>query len=419
MKKLAIFVFIIFIAQLSFAQDVGQVYIYSGTGDFCEVSGPNAFYTWGMSPGEYFLNGGVGVYHVGVEGSRSWQVYPALGYVSNPNGGSGDGSFTISAIVTTPTTQATNVNFTGVQNTQMTVNWTSGNGDKRAVFVLLGSSGNAAPGDNTTYTADTAFQSGTQIGSTGWYCVYNGTGTTVTVTNLTASTGYRAHVCEYNGSAGSELYNKDASTGNPTHLDSTLPVTLLSFTASVDRSDAITLTWVTESEIKNLGFILERREEETDWIEIASYITYPELQGQGSVTYRTDYYFTDNTVEAGHTYDYRLADVSYAGVKEYHSLMVLSVNVTAVVPEEYVLHPAYPNPFNPTATIRYELPQASDVQITIYDLLGKEVTTLLSETQDAGFKSVQWDATEVSSGLYFYQVRAGEFVQTRKMVLLK
>ena len=79
----------------------------------------------------------------------------------------------------------------------------------------------------------------------------------------------------------------------------------------------------------------------------------------------------------------------------------------------------YPNPFNPVTTIKYELPQRLDVQITIYDLLGREVATLLSEVQDAGYKSVQWDATTVSSGMYFYHIRAGEFVQTRKMVLLK
>ena len=84
----------------------------------------------------------------------------------------------------------------------------------------------------------------------------------------------------------------------------------------------------------------------------------------------------------------------------------------------------YPNPFNPISTIQYQLPQRSDVQITIYDLLGREVTTLVSETQEAGFKSVQWNATNdkgqpVSTGVYFYQIKADGFVETRKMVLLR
>ncbi len=85
----------------------------------------------------------------------------------------------------------------------------------------------------------------------------------------------------------------------------------------------------------------------------------------------------------------------------------------------YKLDQNCPNPFNPITTIQYELPQRSDVQVTIYDLLGRDVTTLVSETQDAGYKSIQWDATNVSSGMYFYQIKAGEYIVTRKMLLLK
>ncbi len=86
---------------------------------------------------------------------------------------------------------------------------------------------------------------------------------------------------------------------------------------------------------------------------------------------------------------------------------------------EFRLFQNYPNPFNPTTTIQYDLPQRSDVQITIYDLLGREVTSLMSETQEAGFKTVHWDARNVPSGMYFYQIRSGDFVQTKKMVVLK
>ncbi len=88
-------------------------------------------------------------------------------------------------------------------------------------------------------------------------------------------------------------------------------------------------------------------------------------------------------------------------------------------PKEFYLLPNYPNPFNPITTIQYKLPQQSDVQITIYDMLGKKVTILASEIQDAGYKSIQWNAANVPSGMYFYQIKAGEYIQTRKMVLLK
>ena len=119
---------------------------------------------------------------------------------------------------------------------------------------------------------------------------------------------------------------------------------------------------------------------------------------------------------------------------------LLSTNDQPQLPSEYQLFQNYPNPFNPITTIHYELPHRSDVQITIFDLLGRKVTTLTSEKQDAGYKSVIWNGTNdqgrpVSSGVYFYQIRvydshaigAGDsstssgqcFVQTKKMILLK
>ena len=94
------------------------------------------------------------------------------------------------------------------------------------------------------------------------------------------------------------------------------------------------------------------------------------------------------------------------------------------IPEKFILHPPYPNPFNPSTTLRYDLPEKTTVNIIIYDMLGRQVKTVVNTTQEAGFKSVIWDATNsqgkpVSAGVYFYQIQAGKFVQTRKMVLLK
>jgi hypothetical protein len=94
------------------------------------------------------------------------------------------------------------------------------------------------------------------------------------------------------------------------------------------------------------------------------------------------------------------------------------------IPEVFALHQNYPNPFNPVTTLRYDLPEQANVNIIIYDMLGRQVRTLVNQTQDAGFKSVIWDATndfgkQVSAGVYIYQIQAGEFVQTKKMVLLK
>ena len=96
----------------------------------------------------------------------------------------------------------------------------------------------------------------------------------------------------------------------------------------------------------------------------------------------------------------------------------------AVAPAIFTLHQNFPNPFNPITTLRYDLPSDAFVTLTVYDMLGKEITQLVNTTQQAGFKSVHWDATEsmgipVGAGVYLYQIQAGDFVQTKKMVLLK
>jgi len=102
----------------------------------------------------------------------------------------------------------------------------------------------------------------------------------------------------------------------------------------------------------------------------------------------------------------------------------LSAYLEGLIPDEFALHQNYPNPFNPITTLRYDLPETDLVNITIYDMLGREVKTLINQTQDAGYRSVIWDATNdygkpVSAGIYLYQIQAGEYISTKKMVLLK
>ncbi|HIA29790.1 MAG TPA: T9SS type A sorting domain-containing protein, partial [Candidatus Marinimicrobia bacterium] len=90
-----------------------------------------------------------------------------------------------------------------------------------------------------------------------------------------------------------------------------------------------------------------------------------------------------------------------------------------VLPTSFALHQNYPNPFNPVTTLRYDLPQESDVTLTIYDITGRMVQTLVNELQQAGMKKVIWNASDVSSGVYIYRIQAGNFTKTRKMILLK
>ena len=102
---------------------------------------------------------------------------------------------------------------------------------------------------------------------------------------------------------------------------------------------------------------------------------------------------------------------------------ILSIDKDAI-PLQYTLHQNYPNPFNPVTTLRYDIPENSHVTITIYDMLGRQVKTLINQTQNSGYRSVIWDATNdlgqpVSAGIYLYTIQAGDFRQTKKMVLLK
>ena len=102
----------------------------------------------------------------------------------------------------------------------------------------------------------------------------------------------------------------------------------------------------------------------------------------------------------------------------------MTLGKRTILPNNYTLHQNYPNPFNPVTTLRYSLPYYAHVTITIYDLNGKEINQLVNTSQPAGHKTVQWNATDmhgkpVSAGVYLYQIQAGDFVQTRKMVLLK
>ncbi len=209
--------------------------------------------------------------------------------------------------------------------------------------------------------------------------------------------------------------------------DYSLPVELASFNVR-QENDGIILEWITESEIENLGFIIERKYiKNPEWKEIASYRTHPELQGQGSVTYRTEYQFVDNLVQTGTTYQYRLADVSYDGVVKYHGIVKIIVKSydEMVLPGQFLLKSAYPNPFNPITNISYILSEDSDISLIIVDISGRSVKQLVYETKySKGNYSVNWDGTndngiKLSSGIYFVVMKANAMTTSQKIVLLR
>jgi len=139
-------------------------------------------------------------------------------------------------------------------------------------------------------------------------------------------------------------------------------------------------------------------------------------------------YFEDDDLEYDTEYFYRLYYVSGGDNSEYSDILSVTLDWMSVkedqLPKTYAIHQNYPNPFNPITTLRYGLPEDAMVNITIYDMMGRIVSTLVNENQSSGYKTLQWNATNdsgqpVSAGVYIYKIKAGHFAQTKKMILLK
>jgi len=89
------------------------------------------------------------------------------------------------------------------------------------------------------------------------------------------------------------------------------------------------------------------------------------------------------------------------------------------IPKKYALHQNYPNPFNAKTIINYELPITNEVELAVYDMLGKKIITLVNEVKNAGFHQVAWDASQYASGIFYYQLKAGEFQTIKRMIYIK
>ena len=210
--------------------------------------------------------------------------------------------------------------------------------------------------------------------------------------------------------------------------DLALPVELTSFTA-MPVQGGILLQWATQSEKDNLGFMLQRKMTDDAWQTIASFQTHEALRGQGSTSMPTFYEFADDSVQADATYNYRLGDVDISGIVTWHAPISVSTfsntfNETVQQPKTLRLLPAFPNPFNPQTVLRYELPETANVRMTIFDMSGRRVKTLVSQRQTAGSYSYVWDGSNesgvrLSSGVYIVQLQAGNVRQSRQVVFLQ
>jgi hypothetical protein len=168
------------------------------------------------------------------------------------------------------------------------------------------------------------------------------------------------------------------------------------------------LNWTTATETNNAGFSVERKGIEGNWTTLGF------VNGHGNSTEINNYIFTDRDVPYGN-YTYRLKQTNYDGTYKYSA----EVNAEVLPVTTFSLMQNYPNPFNPSTSIKYSLPSEEFVTLKVFDILGREVTTLVNQKQGIGEHTINFDASRFNSGVYFYSIRAGKFTDTKKMLLTK
>jgi hypothetical protein len=184
---------------------------------------------------------------------------------------------------------------------------------------------------------------------------------------------------------------------------SIVPVELESFSATMVGNN-INLTWITATELNNHGFELFRNGNKIAFI-----------AGKGTSTEKQEYFYEDANLKPG-IYNYRLEQIDFDGTR---SIVSKEITVYLTLPERFSLEQNYPNPFNPSTVISWQSPVSSWQTLKVYDLLGREVATLVDEYKPAGRYEVEFDGRNLSTGSYFYRLQVGEFMETKKLILLK
>jgi len=201
------------------------------------------------------------------------------------------------------------------------------------------------------------------------------------------------------GGTGGKLYKSS--------LPSVLPVELSSFTAQAENQKVI-LRWTTVTELNNNGFEIQRRVMESEFVTIGF------VRGEGTTTNQKEYSYVDKDI-IGAKYFYRLKQIDYNGNYEYSDV----IEIDAFSIDEYALEQNFPNPFNPSTKIKYSIPYSSLVTLKVFDALGNKIETLVNEEKPSGSYEVNFNASSLTSGVYFYRLQDGSFVETKKMILIK
>ncbi len=190
-----------------------------------------------------------------------------------------------------------------------------------------------------------------------------------------------------------------------------VPVELISFNADIING-RIRLSWQTATELNNSGFEIQRKESQSvrnsNWSDIGF------IKGNGTTSEIHNYSFIDSENLEG-KFSYRLKQLDYDGTYGYSD----EINVYIDVPQKFSLAQNYPNPFNPSTTINYSISNSEFVSLKIYNILGKEIAAPVNEKQEAGNYEIVFDGSELASGVYFYQLKAGSNLGIKKMLLAK
>ncbi len=244
--------------------------------------------------------------------------------------------------------------------------------------------------------------------------IYEGTSTSLTVKGLNPNTTYYFTIYARSSDA-TPVFSASSLSVSATTLDAATPVELVSFNYTV-IGENIRLNWETKTETNNFGWEIEKTPlnppvnggTKGGWKNIGF------VAGKGTTTEKQAYTFSSRITNHASRELFRLKQIDHDGNFAFSN--ILSVNLT---PDSYNLSQNYPNPFNPKTTISYQLTANSFVSLVVYDLLGKEVRTLVNKNSEAGNYSVDFDATDLPSGIYFYKLTAGNFSEMKKMMVVK
>ena len=174
------------------------------------------------------------------------------------------------------------------------------------------------------------------------------------------------------------------------------------------------LNWKTATETNNKGFEVERQVSSKQKSVSSQWEKIGFVGGYGTTTDPRSYSFTDQNLSSGN-YEYRLKQIDFDGSYEYSNIVEVEVNA----PLQFALSQNYPNPFNPSTQIEYTIPEDGYVSLKVYNALGQEVANLVNGIQKAGSHDVTFNASSVSSGVYYYRIESGENVSVKKMMVIK